>query len=137
MYISPDVRPNPPPTTIDGKYVADHLGNALTLALSDISERRPWDPIEYLANWLYKYQANIDYNKHVSTLIQTTNITNHAYSMYRVMITHSTWNTNRSLEYFIMMFQNLTDELRNNLTKSKHVKAKCNTVKWGIVNQVH
>jgi len=28
-----------------------------------------------------------------------------------------------------MMFQNLTDELRNNLTKSKHVKAKCNTVK--------
>ena len=90
MYISPDVRPNPPPTTIDGKYVADHLGNALTLALSDISERRPWDPIEYLANWLYKYQANVDYNKHVSTLIQTTNITNHAYSMYRVMITHST-----------------------------------------------
>lgn len=65
MYISPDVRPNPPPTTVDGKYVADHLGNALTMALSEIAERRPWDPIEYLANWLYKYQENVTFNKRV------------------------------------------------------------------------
>lgn len=69
MYISPDVRPNSPPTTIDGKYVADHLGNALTMALAEISERRPWDPIEYLANWLYKYQENTNYNKRVKTVV--------------------------------------------------------------------
>lgn len=65
MYISPDVRPNPPPTTVDGKYVADHLGHALTMALSEIAEHRPWDPIEYLAHWLYKYQENANFNKRV------------------------------------------------------------------------
>ncbi|KAK3109002.1 hypothetical protein FSP39_020707 [Pinctada imbricata] len=51
----------PPPTTIDGKYVATHLGTALTLALSEIAERRPWDPIEYLGQWLYKYRNTMDY----------------------------------------------------------------------------
>ncbi|XP_045170494.2 uncharacterized protein LOC123532938 [Mercenaria mercenaria] len=69
MYISPDVRPNPPPTTVDGRYVADHLGHALTMALSEISERRPWDPIEYLAHWLYKYQENANYNKRQQDLL--------------------------------------------------------------------
>lgn len=69
MYISPDVRPNPPPTTVDGKYVADHLGHALTMALAEISERRPWDPIEYLAHWLYKYQENANFNKRQQDLL--------------------------------------------------------------------
>nr|KAG5709420.1 hypothetical protein BaRGS_029269 [Batillaria attramentaria] len=50
----------PPPTTVDGKYVAEHLGTALTLALAEIAERRPWDPIEYLGHWLYKYRKNLD-----------------------------------------------------------------------------
>ena len=66
MYISPDKRINPPPTTVDGKYVAEHMGTALTLALAEIAERRPADPVEYLANWLYKYQETMDYNKKVS-----------------------------------------------------------------------
>ena len=72
MYISPDVRQNPPPTTVDGRYVAEHLGYALTLALSEISERRPWDPIEYLAHWLYKYQENANHNKRVIKLFNKT-----------------------------------------------------------------
>ena len=50
----------PPPTSVDGKYVAQHLGTALTLALAEIVEKRPWDPIEYLGQWLYKYQKNLD-----------------------------------------------------------------------------
>ena len=73
MYVSPDVRHNPPPTTIDGKYVADHMGHALTLALAEIAELRPWDPIEYLANWLYKYQENVIHNKRVSLPLSQRN----------------------------------------------------------------
>ena len=65
MYISPDKRINPPPTTVDGKYVAEHLGTALTVALAEIAERRPLDPVEYLAHWLYKYQESVNYNKKV------------------------------------------------------------------------
>lgn len=69
MYISPDVRPNPPPETIDGRYVAENLGNALTLALAEIAECRPKDPVEYLAHWLYKYQQNTDYNNKQKALL--------------------------------------------------------------------
>ena len=68
MYISTDIywkRNIPPPNTIDGKYVAKNLGTALTMALAEIAERRPWDPIEYLAQWLYKYRENLDYNQRV------------------------------------------------------------------------
>ncbi|XP_061179822.1 glutamic acid-rich protein-like [Saccostrea echinata] len=63
MYISTNLKTKrvPPPTTIDGKYVAEHLGTALTLALAEIAECRPWDPIEYLGQWLYKYRENRNY----------------------------------------------------------------------------
>ena len=67
MYISPDERINPPPTTVDGRYVAEHLGNALTDALSEIAAKRPADPIEYLAKWLYMYHANAKYNDKVGS----------------------------------------------------------------------
>ncbi|XP_062587859.1 uncharacterized protein LOC134249538 isoform X2 [Saccostrea cucullata] len=63
MYISTNLKTKrvPPPSTIDGKYVAEHLGTALTLALAEIAECRPWDPIEYLGQWLYKYRENRNY----------------------------------------------------------------------------
>ncbi|XP_022307221.1 uncharacterized protein LOC111113324 [Crassostrea virginica] len=63
MYISTGLKAKrvPPPTTIDGKYVAEHLGTALTLALAEIADCRPWDPIEYLGQWLYKYRENRNY----------------------------------------------------------------------------
>ncbi|XP_041365901.1 uncharacterized protein LOC121380929 [Gigantopelta aegis] len=73
MYISTDIywkRNISPPNTIDGKYVARNLGTALTMALAEIAERRPWDPIEYLAQWLYKYRENIDYNKRQEDLLE-------------------------------------------------------------------
>jgi len=66
MYVpkSPPAR-SPPPTSVDGKYVAQHLGTALTLALAEIAEKRPRDPIEYLGEWLYKYRQTLDENNQV------------------------------------------------------------------------
>ena len=43
----------------DSKYLAQVLGSALQKALAEICERRPWDPIEYLALWLRKYAQNM------------------------------------------------------------------------------
>ena len=70
MYISTGLKAKrvPPPTTIDGKYVAEHLGTALTLALAEIADCRPWDPIEYLGQWLYKYRENRNYIEKVPPL---------------------------------------------------------------------
>ncbi|XP_064648221.1 uncharacterized protein LOC135500600 [Lineus longissimus] len=52
------VRDIPPPKTEDGLYCASVLGEALTLALAEIVDKRPWDPIEFLGHWLQKYAAN-------------------------------------------------------------------------------
>ncbi|KAJ8313919.1 hypothetical protein KUTeg_008480 [Tegillarca granosa] len=71
MYISTEFKKQdvPPPTTVDGKYVAEHLGTALTLALAEIAERRPWDPIEYLGQWLHKYGENQKFVKQQEELL--------------------------------------------------------------------
>lgn len=71
IYISKDTRPRTgtAPSTVDGKYVAQHLGTALTLALAEIAERRPKDPVEYLSMWLYKYRENMDHNTMVIIFI--------------------------------------------------------------------
>ncbi|XP_074659279.1 uncharacterized protein LOC141912018 [Tubulanus polymorphus] len=49
-----------PPKTFDACYLANALGNVLTEALAEVADKRPWDPVEYLAMWLYKYAETRD-----------------------------------------------------------------------------
>ena len=49
----------------DSQYLARHLGVALKRALAEVSDKRPWDPIEYLGLWLHKYADNVQREKQV------------------------------------------------------------------------
>ncbi|CAF1076396.1 unnamed protein product [Brachionus calyciflorus] len=46
------------PPTIEAQYVARTVGPALSKGLAEIVEKRPVDPVEYLAHYLYKYVEN-------------------------------------------------------------------------------
>jgi hypothetical protein len=47
------------PSTSEAQYVANTVGPALTKAMAEILMKKPNDPVEYLANYLYKYADNI------------------------------------------------------------------------------
>lgn len=46
------------PSTLEAQYVASTVGTALSQGLAEIIQKRPADPVEYLANYLYKYNEN-------------------------------------------------------------------------------
>ncbi|XP_065063474.1 DPY30 domain-containing protein 1-like [Rhopilema esculentum] len=48
---------------MDSEYLKKHVGDALSRGLVEISQKRPSDPIEYLASWLRKYVDNREYTK--------------------------------------------------------------------------
>ena len=43
---------------MDTAYLKQCLGDSLTKCLAEVSEKRPRDPIEYIAQWLYKFVEN-------------------------------------------------------------------------------
>ncbi len=61
---------------VDSQYLAKVLGHALQMALVEICQVRPYDPIQYLALWLKKHSLNVQHQQEVRPwiLIDFSNI---------------------------------------------------------------
>ena len=53
-------------TKMDTAYLKTNFGECLTRCLAEVSEKRPRDPIEYIAQWLYKHIENQKHYAEVS-----------------------------------------------------------------------
>ena len=57
-----------PALVMDSEYLQTHLGGCLTECLTEVSEKRPLDPIEYMAQWLYKHIQNTQHCAEVTPI---------------------------------------------------------------------
>jgi len=55
--------------SMDAKYLQESVGTCLSSCLAEVCEKRPSDPIEYIAHWLYKHVENVAAEKQVSEQI--------------------------------------------------------------------
>ena len=45
-------------SALDSEYLKREMGDILADCLVEVSQKKPWDPIEFIAMWLYKYRTN-------------------------------------------------------------------------------
>lgn len=48
---------------MDAQYLRDTVGTCLSACLAEVCQKRPTDPIEYIAYWLYKHVENVQTEK--------------------------------------------------------------------------
>ena len=51
--------------TMDAGYLKREVGVALRKCLAEVAEKRPYDPIEFIAHWLYKFTDNKNFEEQV------------------------------------------------------------------------
>jgi len=43
---------------MDSEYLKEHVGQALTTGLAEVTQKKPADPIDFLSHWLRKFVQN-------------------------------------------------------------------------------
>jgi len=52
---------------MDAEYLRQNIGSCLSECLAEVCMKRPIDPIEYIAHWLYKHIDNVNAKNQVTT----------------------------------------------------------------------